>query len=306
MYIYAKEHGIKQPTTLLPTGIPKWDARIVKKLAASRPFLQKLLDGTVSDNNPIVRKAMQLLAEHKASIHNRKYLEQIENPSIDLPEFNPGSPVQKTELFTMIGLESEAITQKGMPSWDRDNIERVNKTTTDPELKNLTQALIDYSYGAIIKNTFIPAFYRYTIDGRLYGELKLFGAKSFRYTSKKPNMLNMPSTKSIYSKHIKKCFVAPKGYVVYAIDLSALEDRVMASLSRDENKCRLFIDNLDGHCLNAYGYFNEEVAAHMTLTGNTATDVKKFYELVESGHTELKAIRQKGKPITLTTSVFIQ
>jgi hypothetical protein len=80
----------------------------------------------------------------------------------------------------------------------------------------------------------------------------------------------------------------------------------MASLSRDKNKCRLFIDKLDGHCLNAYGYFNEEIAAQMPLTGDTATDVKKFYELVESGHTELKAIRQKGKPATLIASVFIQ
>ena len=222
MYIYANEQKLTQPTVLLPTGIPKWDARTVKKLATTRPLLRKLLDGSISSTHPTVVKAMHFLAKHKAELHNRKYLDQIENPDLPLPEFNPGSPDQKTELFTMLGLESEATTQKGKPSWNRDNIERVNKTTTDPELKALTQVLIDYSYGAIIKNTFIPAFYRYTVNGRLHGELKLAGAKSYRFTSKKPNMLNAPSTKSIYSKHIKKCFVAPKGYVVYAIDLSAL------------------------------------------------------------------------------------
>ena len=33
----------------------------------------------------------------------------------------------------------------------------------------------------------------------------------------------------------------------------------------------------------------------MTLTGDTSTDAQAFYELVESGHKELKAIRQRGK-----------
>ena len=298
MYIYAKEQQLSQPTACLPTGIPKWDARTVKKLSATRPLLRKLLAGELSQTHPTVKRAMQLLAEHKAELYNRKYHDQINAPNLDLPKFNPNSSTQKTALFTMLGLESEATTGAGNPSWDRDNIERVNKTTTDPILKELTQALIDHSFGGIVQSTFIPAFYRYSHEGRLYGEYTLFGAKTFRYTSKNPNMLNMPSTKSRYSKPIKECFVAPKDFVVYAIDLSALEDRVMASLSRDENKCRLFIDKLDGHCLNAYGYFTDEVAEHMPLSGDVTTDVKQFHKLVESGHSALAAIRQKSKPAT--------
>ena len=113
-------------------------------------------------------------------------------------------------------------------------------------------------------------------------------------------MLNAPSTKSIYSKPIKRCFVAPPGYVIYAIDLSALEDRVMASLSRDTNKCNIFLQDLDGHCLNAYGYYPQEIAQYMPVTGDTVADVKHFFELQENGHKELKAIRQKSKPATLT------
>lgn len=112
-------------------------------------------------------------------------------------------------------------------------------------------------------------------------------------------MLNTPSTGSKFAKPIKRCFIAPPGQLIYAIDLSALEDRVMASLSRDINKCSVFTDGLDGHCLNALGYFREEVAQHMPLTGDTVTDVKQFFDLQEHGHKELKAIRQKGKPATL-------
>ena len=122
----------------------------------------------------------------------------------------------------------------------------------------------------------------------------------------------MPSTKSIYSKPIKKCFVAPPGYVVLAVDYGALEDRVIASLTRDTNKCNVFLENLDGHCLNAYGYFLDEVSQHMPITGDTVTDVKLFYDLQENqGNKPLKDIRQKGKPATLTnkrlcTAMYIE
>lgn len=40
----------------------------------------------------------------------------------------------------------------------------------------------------------------------------------------------------------------------------------------------------------------------MPLTGDTVTDVKQFFELQESGHKQLKAIRQKGKPATFGLS----
>ena len=60
------------------------------------------------------------------------------------------------------------------------------------------------------------------------------------------------------------------------------------------------------HCLNAYGYFRDEIAQYMPITGDTVTDVKLFFKLQDEGHKELKAIRQRGKPATLTTSVFIR
>lgn len=303
MYLYGKANDISQPLELLPSGVPKWTARMVKKLAKSRPILQAFVEGKLTaSNNKFVREAVNEIAKDKARIHNKRYEDRITEPEIEFTAFNPGSSKQKAALFDYLKIKSDKISKTtGEPSFDRKQLERILSETLNEDLKVLLRKLIDFSYGAIIKNNFVKNFYRYTIDGRLYGQYVLFGAKSFRYTSKAPNMLNQPSSGSVYAGPVKRCFIAPEGYVIYAIDFGALEDRIIASLSKDTNKCNIFLSNLDGHCLNAYGYFKEEVAEHMELTGNTDTDVKNFYELYENGNKKLKEIRSKGKPATLTS-----
>lgn len=303
---FIKDKPITPPTDLLPTNVPKWPVRAVKQYLETYPSLSRLISGEVTEeNNTFAKEAMINLATDRSIIYNKTYEFAIEgvDTNVEHPRFNPGSSDQKRQLFDWLKIDSEEFSKDtGLASWDRDQVERVNKETDDEKVREFTQAFIDYSFGAIIRDNFIPAFYNYTIRGRLYGSVKLFGAKSFRLTSSNPNLLNMPSTRSIYAKPVKKCFVAPEGHVVLAIDYGALEDRVIASLARDENKCAVFTEGLDGHCLNAYGYFKKEIEQYMELTGDINTDVKQFYELSDGGHKELKAIRQKGKPATFGLS----
>jgi|GEM_PF-6331753 len=180
MYLYASSQGISHPETLIDgTTIPKWESKLVKRLASSKPLLQRLLAEELTDSHPLVIEAMTLLASHKADLHNRKYHNNVATPAIDIPAFNPASSVQKQELFEWLGIKSEKTSKEtGLPSWDRDQITAVNKTTGDDDIRNFTQSFIDHSFAAIVRNNFIEAFYKYTIDGRLYGNYSIYGAKS--------------------------------------------------------------------------------------------------------------------------------
>lgn len=293
---YAKTQGWSSPEDKLPTGVGKWPVNLIKRYAKTNYLLQLLLEDKLPANTPALGKAMLKLAEDKAYLYNAKYVEQVQTPSVPYPTFNPSSSKQKQELFNMLGIESEETSkQTGLPKWDRDQVERVNKETQDPDVKNLTQCFIDHSFAAIIKNNFINAFYKYTVDDRLYGQYKLLGAKSGRFTSSNPNMLNAPSTGSRFAKAVKQCFTAPEGKIILTADYSALEDRVIASLSRDTNKCDIFLKNLDGHSLNAVGYFPKRLEEIMTLTGDKAADAIAFKELVDLENPIAKVIRQDSK-----------
>ena len=168
------------------------------------------------------------------------------------------------------------------------------------DLQDIISCFLDHSNSSIIKNNFIEAFYKNTINGVLYSNFKLFGTRTFRLTSSNPNTLNLPATGSIYAKAVKRCFTAKDGWIFYVVDLAALEDRVIANLSRDKNKCSIFLDGVDGHCLNSYSYYEEEIEKELPKQSNEDNTlyIKRYKQEVDNGNKVLEAIRQKSKPNT--------
>ncbi len=288
----------------------KWTINDIKKFITieNLPDLHRILNNTLPEDSDIVKKAMLSIAMEKMHIYNKSHYEDkvasITREKL-LPQFNPGSSTQKKALFNFLEIEPLAYSDASSEaSWGRDQIEEVLRSIsdTDVDLKELLQCFVDHSYSAIIKNNFMEAFDKFTVDGRLYGNMNLFGAKTARPTSNSPNMLNAPSTGSIYAKALKKCFIAPDDFIIYTADLSALEDRVIANLSEDVNKCNVFLEGLDGHSLNAVGYFPDKLIPILGENTDNITYVREFMRLNDEGNKEIKAIRQASKGPTFGIS----
>ena len=92
----------------------------------------------------------------------------------------------------------------------------------------------------------------------LHGNLKLGGTQSGRLASNSPNLTNLPAHGPM-GKLIKRCIVAPDGWLFAGADFSALEERIGAILSRDPNRIKVYTDGMDGHSMRAYRYFSDQM-----------------------------------------------
>lgn len=278
----------------------KWTLKDLKKynIFLKDPWIDAIANKRRLTNNLDVQSGMRALAEYKLELWNRPRYEKADKP-ITLPAFNPGSHKQMKEFFEMMEVEPLAWSDgTGEASWGREQLEIVQRNTPEGDFLNALNAMVDFSSSSIISTNFLKAFDKFTIDGVLHGNIKLFGAKSCRNTSNNPNLLNAPSTGTIYAKPLKRCFIAPEGKVIYAIDLAALEDRGIANLSGDTNKCNIFLQGLDGHSLNACGYFPELVEGILGPNTDNVSYVKKFKAGVDDGNDTLDKIRQLSKAPT--------
>ena len=302
MNYLSRDHKLPYlPTAQLPDGELKWSVADVKKLQAIEPneIYEAIIDKTIDKNHRYCIVAMRQLAIRKADIYNRKYKEDIlaVSPETLLPPFNAGSSLQKAELFEYLDIPCEKFSKlTDLASWSRGEVTRVNKSTTDEDVKDFTQAFIDHSFSAIIKTNFIAAFDTYSVNGRLYGNYRLGGALSFRYTSNSPNLLNMPSTGSIFSKPLKKCFAAKKDYIICSSDFGALQEVTIANITEDATKIKLIGGGFDSHCFHSTNYY-PRIEEILGKDDGTLEWNKNFKTSCKTNE-ELSKLRQTSKGVS--------
>ena len=293
-------------SALLPTGEIKWSVKEVKNLLDANPsleFLQLIIGKAVGVTHKVAIKAMHKLAVKKASLYNIKYDLDIHNvdTNVVMSPFNLNSPQQKGKFFEFLGIDAEEFSKDtGAASWPRAQIERVLKETGDPEIKKLMNAFIDHSFSAIIKNNFLESFKKFSYKNVLRGNLQLGagGAKSFRLTSNNPNMLNQPSSGSRFAKPLKKCLTAPKGFVVAAVDYSALEEVVAANIIKDPTKIKILSSGFDSHCYHSAKFNKEEVEELVGEPNDDSLEWNKKYKELTKSVPKLKEIRSQSKPVS--------
>ena len=140
--------------------------------------------------NKYVIQFKEVLNQEAVDKYNSTHKKQITLADVD-ENFNPNSGIQiKKLLYDLIKLPVINLTESKQPATDGDTLKALLNHTTDKDVLDLLQALIDYSAVEKILSAFIPTFKKATpaSDGRryIYGNFNLGGTVSGRLSSSKP------------------------------------------------------------------------------------------------------------------------
>ena len=149
------------------------------------------------------------------------------------------------------GLKPSLLTSKGGYSVSSDALEEfretdelVAKLLEYQELNKLIGTyVIPYLGGEVTKTSNgkskVEIKDSMLINGRVYGDFVQWGAETGRFSSRNPNLQNLPApNKKLeedkdYGTLIRNMFYAPEGYKLVVADYSQIEPRILASMSGD-------------------------------------------------------------------------
>ncbi|MGL5722712.1 MAG: DNA polymerase I, partial [Brevinema sp.] len=209
-----------------------------------RPLLAQLeLKGVMIDQPKLVAMSAsfeKLLADISAKIF-----------TIAGKEFNILSPKQVGQiLFEEIGLEPIKKTKTKAYSTDEETLEALAM------IHPLPREILNYRNLAKLKNTYTDALPKLTDSkSRVHTTLHQTVTATGRLSSGEPNLQNIP-IRSELGREIRSAFIAPPPKVLISADYSQIELRLFASLSKDENMQRYFIEGGDIHRGTAAKMFN--------------------------------------------------
>ncbi|MFA2595222.1 DNA polymerase [Bacillus cereus] len=156
-------------------------------------------------------------------------------------EINVNSPAQlATKLYDEIGLADPSKKR----SVDAKTLEKLAKQHEG------CKVLLEYRDLNKLLSTYIEPLPQKAVEGRLHGEFNQGGTVTGRYSSRNPNLQNLP-------KKARKIIKAGKGKVIIGIDFSQIEPRVLAHMSKDAKFMLPYLTGRDLYSEIASNVFNK-------------------------------------------------
>ena len=81
--------------------------------------------------------------------------------------------------------------------------------------------------------------------GKVHTDFIQYGTETGRFSSRNPNLQNVPNPRTKNGKAVRNLFVAPPGHKLVVADYSQIEPRVIASFSKDRIMCQAYVDKED-------------------------------------------------------------
>ena len=167
-------------------------------------------------------------------------------------EFDLHSP-QKTAviLYDKLGLTCPKETATGNRSVDADSLKELEGSHP------VISLLLELRQLDKLASTFTKQLLKMRDErGRIKAEFNQLGAKSGRFTCRKPNLQQVPS-RSELGKRLRSCFVAPQRKKLIVADFSQMELRILAHFSQDAELLKAYAENLDLHTHTAQKIFGK-------------------------------------------------
>ena len=160
-----------------------------------------------------------------------------------------------------------------------------------PEAKAFVDLLADYSSAVKTKGTYVDGFLKHLrSDGRYHPSYYFFagnkdegdgGTNTGRLSCKAPAFQTIPKHTK-WSKRLRRCYIAPDGYLVVERDYSQGELKVVACIANEQNMINAYLAGLDLH-IKTGGESMGLTYAEMLVLKETNLDLFEIY-------------RQRGKP----------
>lgn len=115
--------------------------------------------------------------------------------------------------------------------------------------KLLTTYVIPYLGGDITRTlagkSKIVAKESLLYKGKIHTDFVQYGAETGRFSSRNPNLQNVPAPHTSNGKAIRNLFVAPPGHKLVVADYSQIEPRIIASFSQDRTMVNAYLNGED-------------------------------------------------------------
>lgn len=178
----------------------------------------------------------------------KQYEKQVKDQRKQLPKsLDPNSaPSVRRWLYEELGLKSSGKRTKlgEVLSVDEETLRFLHRK--HPEVKELA-TLLGYREAAKILSTYLRSI-KAEADGRVRCQWLVHGTTSGRFSSRRPNLQNIPGA-------VRRMYVAPQGWLLAGLDYRNIEARILAHLTQDEILTELFANDGDVHGLNAQELF---------------------------------------------------
>lgn len=228
--------------TLLKYLLPEMEPGYIMASSAILPLAQGWVEGI-----PIDKDAVE--AYEKKAIARQKEIASEIGVSGSVITSNK----QLTDLlFKTWGYDPIGVTPKGAPSVSSENMQRLHQKYADDKRLGL---IMEYKKSATMLSKYIKGFKasrEYLGRWAVHGSPRILSTITGRMTYSSQLFKKYQVSIALHQiprgdKGIKRCMVAPKGYKVLYMDISAQEGRIMAIQAPEPRMIKAYNEGIDLH-----------------------------------------------------------